>query len=134
MSRSTFRRSGAPGNVLEITDQSGPIGPRDHGPYPYDTSRASPASVTIAIVKTFVALFLAATFTQADIPMTLVSEDEAEPIHSAIIRKEAWTQDPVRRLRAEADRRMREGPWSVTIGPPKGVDLDPHEYYSEAPY
>jgi len=24
--------------------------------------------------------------------MTLVSEDEAEPIHSAIIRKEAWTQ------------------------------------------
>jgi Arc/MetJ-type ribon-helix-helix transcriptional regulator len=22
--------------------ESGPIGPRDHGPYPYDTSRASP--------------------------------------------------------------------------------------------
>jgi hypothetical protein len=85
-------------------------------------------------VRTFVALFLAATFTQADIPMTLVSEDEAEPIHSAIIRKEAWTQDPVRRLRTDADRRMREGPWSVTVDRPKGVDLDPHEYYSEAVY
>jgi hypothetical protein len=85
-------------------------------------------------VKTFAALILAVTFIQADIPMTLVSEDEAEPIHSAIIRKEAWTQDPVRRLRADADRRMKEGPWSVTTDRPKGVDLDPHEYYSEAPY
>jgi hypothetical protein len=85
-------------------------------------------------VKTFVALFLAATFSQADIPMTLVSEDEAEPIHSAVIRKEAWTQDPVRRLRADADRRMKEGPWSVTADRPKGVDVDPHEYYSEAAY
>ena len=85
-------------------------------------------------MKTFVALFLAATFSQADIPMTLVSEDEAEPIHSAIIRKEAWTQDPVRRLRADADRRMKEGPWSVTADRPKGVDVDPHEYYSEAAY
>jgi len=70
----------------------------------------------------------------ADFPMTLVSEDEAEPIHSAIVRKEAWTLDTVRRLRAEADRRMREGPWTVTAERPKGVDLDPHEYYSEAPY
>jgi hypothetical protein len=85
-------------------------------------------------VKTFVALFLVATFSRADIPMTLVSEDEAEPIHSAIIRKEAWTQDPVRRLRGDADRRMKEGPWSVTTDRPKGVDVDPHEYYSEAAY
>lgn len=66
--------------------------------------------------------------------MTLVSEDEAEPIHSAIIRKEAWTQDPVRRLRAEADKLMKEGPWTVTGDRPKGVDLDAHEYYTEAPY
>jgi hypothetical protein len=69
----------------------------------------------------------------AAIPMTLVSEDEAEPIHSAIIRKEAWTQDSVRRLRAEAEKRLKEGPWSVTTDRPKGIDLDPHEYYSEAP-
>jgi hypothetical protein len=66
--------------------------------------------------------------------MTLVSEDEAEPIHSAIIRKEAWTLDTVRRLRADADKRMREGLWTVTSDRPKGIDLDPHEYYSEAPY
>ena len=85
-------------------------------------------------MKTFVALFLAATFTQANNPMTLVSEDEAEPIHSAIIRKEAWTQDPVRRRRGDADRRMKEGPWSGTTDRPKGVDLDLHEYYSEAAY
>lgn len=66
--------------------------------------------------------------------MTLISDDEADPIHSAIIRKEAWTQDAVRRLRAEADKRVKEGPWTVTSDRPMGVDLDPHEYYSEAPY
>ena len=66
--------------------------------------------------------------------MTLLSEDEAEPIHSAIIRKEAWTLDPVRRLRAEAEKRLKEGPWSVTSDRPKDVGLDPHQYYSEAPY
>lgn len=68
------------------------------------------------------------------LPMTLISEDEAEPIRSAIIRKEAWTQDPVRRLRADADRRLKEGPWSVTTDRPKGLSIDVHDYYSEAPY
>jgi hypothetical protein len=70
----------------------------------------------------------------ADFPMTLVSEDEAEPIHSAILRKEAWTQDSVRRLRAEAEKRLKEGPWSVTYDRPPGLPLDVHDYYSEAPY
>lgn len=70
----------------------------------------------------------------ANLPQTLVSVDEAEPIHSAIARKEAWTLDPVRRLRAEADRRVREGPWTVTSDRPPDLQLDPHDYYSEAPY
>jgi hypothetical protein len=70
----------------------------------------------------------------AGIPMTLISDDEADPIHSAIIRKEAWTQDAVRRLRAEADKRVKEGPWSVTSDRPAGLELDPRDYYSEAPY
>ncbi len=66
--------------------------------------------------------------------MTLVSDDEAEPIRSAILRKESWTQDAVRRLRAAADLRLKEGPWSVTTDRPKDVELDLHDYYSEAPY
>ena len=68
------------------------------------------------------------------VPMSLVSDAEAEPIHSAIVRKEAWTIEPVRRLRAEAERRMKEGPWTVTSDRPPGLTLDAHEYYSEAPY
>ena len=64
--------------------------------------------------------------------MTLVSGDEAEPIHSAVIRQEAWTQDSVRRLRLDADRFMKENGWTVTSDRPIGADLDPHEYYSEA--
>ena len=67
-------------------------------------------------------------------PMTLVSESEAETIHSAVVRKEAWTIDPVRRLRLDAERRMKEGPWSVTFDRPEGLTLDVHEYYSQAPY
>ena len=67
-------------------------------------------------------------------PATLVSDDEAEPLRSAITRKEAWTQDDARRLRAEADRRISQGPWSVTFERPAGLILDPHDYYSEAPY
>jgi len=67
-------------------------------------------------------------------PMTVVSESEAEPIHSAVVRKEAWTIEPVHRLRLEAERRMKEGPWSVTFDRPPGLTLDVHEYYSQAPY
>jgi hypothetical protein len=87
-------------------------------------------------VKIAVFLIAAAAAGQAaSIPMTLISEGEAEPIHSAIIRKEAWTLDSVRRLRAEADKRLREGPWTVTSDRPAGMmDVDPHDYYSEAPF
>jgi Alginate lyase len=67
-------------------------------------------------------------------PMTIVSDDEADPLRSAITRKEAWTQDSARRLRSDADRRMLQGPWSVTYERPSGILLDPHDYYSEAPY
>jgi hypothetical protein len=67
-------------------------------------------------------------------PMTLISESEADPIHSAILRKEAWTQDAVRRLRLEADKRVKDGPWTVTTDRPNNIELDPHDYYSEATY
>lgn len=83
-------------------------------------------------VLLFIAVVLCAA--AADVPQTLLSEEEAEPIHSAIIRKETWTLDPVRRLRAEAEKRLHEGPWSVTSDRPTDLQLDPHDYYSEAPY
>ncbi|MBZ5576240.1 MAG: alginate lyase family protein [Acidobacteriia bacterium] len=70
----------------------------------------------------------------ASSPMTLVSEGEADPVRSAITRKEAWTRDASARLRAQADRRVKEGPWSVTFDRPSGIALDLHDYYSEAPY
>jgi len=65
--------------------------------------------------------------------MTLVSDDEAEPIHSAILRKEAWTIESVRNLRADAEKRLQQGPWTVTADRPKDLDIDTHDYYSEAP-
>jgi Alginate lyase len=93
-------------------------------------------SVTIPLVRIGLVLILAASQIRAaaDMPMTLVSENEAEPIHGAILRKEAWTQDAVRRLRADADKRMTQGPWTVTASRPKNIELDAHDYYSEATY
>jgi hypothetical protein len=70
----------------------------------------------------------------AGLPMSVVSEAEADPIRSAIVRKEAWTVDPVRHLRAEAEHRLKDGPWTVTSERPQGVDIDVHDYYSQAPY
>lgn len=70
----------------------------------------------------------------ADSARTLLTEREAEPIRSAIARKEAWTLEPVRRLRAAAERHLKEGPWSVTFDRPANVDIDAHDYYSVAPY
>jgi hypothetical protein len=82
----------------------------------------------------FLFILLSAWMPAADMPRTLVSEDEAEPIRSAIIRKESWTLDPVRRLRAEAEKRLKDGPWTVALERPKDLAIDPHDYYSEAPY
>jgi len=95
----------------------------------------SPIRYNSAVVRIAAVFILTATCVHAaGVPITLVSEDEIEPIRSAITRKEAWTLDSVRRLRAEADRRLREGSWTVTSDRPRNVDLDPHDYYSEAPY
>jgi hypothetical protein len=86
-------------------------------------------------VKSFLlALFVVSCARATGVPMTLLSDAEAEPIHSAIVRKEAWTIEPVRRLRAEAERRLKDGPFTVTADRPQGLTLDVHEYYSEAPY
>lgn len=86
------------------------------------------------IVRTASVFLLGAVCVQAAAsPMTLVSEGEADPLRSAITRKEAWTQEATVHLRLQAERRMKEGAWSVTFERPRGIDLDPHEYYSDAP-
>lgn len=80
-------------------------------------------------------MILAALCVQAaPTPMTLISDAEADPLRSAITRKEVWTQESARNLRADADRRMKEGPWSVTVDRPAGVFLSLNDYYSEAPF
>ena len=88
---------------------------------------------TIAIVRIASVFLLAALWVRAaPVPMTLVSDAEADALRSAITRKEVWTQDATRRLRLQAERRLKEGPWSVTFERPAGIDLDSHDYYSDA--
>jgi hypothetical protein len=38
------------------------------------------------------------------------------------------------RLRAEADRALKQGPWSVTYHRPSSPKIDIHDYFSEGPY
>ncbi len=38
------------------------------------------------------------------------------------------------RIRALAAQAVKAGPWSVTASRPKGLSLNPHEYFSEGPY
>jgi hypothetical protein len=101
---------------------------------PADPCKAEVHSLQSVRVRSAAFIFVVASFARAaDTPATLVSGDEAEPIHSAVTRQEAWTQDPVRRLRLDAERYLKEGVWTVTADRPKAIDLDPHEYYSESP-
>ena len=104
---------------------------------PRGTAAMTMLRIQSQLVKSVVFFILSAAVVRAtDIPRTLVSEDESEPIHSAISRKEAWTVDSVRRIRAEAEKRMKEGPWTVTSERPVGITPEPdsHDYFSEAPY
>src|SRR4051794_10895668 len=99
-----------------------------------NAASASGFGYNCAVRTAFLSISVAICLGAADVPRTLVTENEVDPIHSAIIRKEAWTLEPVRRLRAEADKRLKEGPWTVTTERPQGIELDPHDFYSEAPY
>jgi len=120
-----------------MRDQGVPRGP---GGPPYNATAngckvQSRFPLQFTVVKCAIVVVIVTSYAWGQgIPMTLVSSPEAEALHSAIVRREAWTLDSVRRLRAEADRRSKEGPWSVTTERPQGVAMDIHEFYSEAPY
>jgi hypothetical protein len=85
-------------------------------------------------MRVWVLILLAVCGEAAVPPMTLVSDNEADPLRSAITRNEAWTRESAQRLRADANKRMTQGPWNVTTERPVDLPLDPHDYYSEAPY
>jgi len=59
----------------------------------------------------------------AEYRTTLVSADEAEPIHSAVVRKEAWTQESIRLLRANADHRLKDADLRVCLEKFAACDL-----------
>ncbi len=59
--------------------------------------------------------------------LLLLTEDDARMIGEALRRNDA----PLRRL---ADAALEKGPWNVTGHRPKGIEVPPHEYYSEGPY
>jgi len=60
-------------------------------------------------------------------PMLLLSEDDSRAITASIQRNPAA-------LRRLADAALTRGPWNITGHRPKGIEVPPHEYYSEGPY
>lgn len=66
--------------------------------------------------------------------LIFLSAADAVRIRAAVQAGERWTERPVRALRAEAEKWMRLGPWSVTYHRPPGAAAGPNRYYSEATY
>ena len=65
----------------------------------------------------------------------LVNPSEADAMRAVITRGDPAAAAAAQALREAADRALREGPWTVTATrPPRGGNLDPHDYYSEGPY
>jgi len=59
--------------------------------------------------------------------LVLLTDDDVRLIGVALHRNDA----PLRRL---ADSALEKGPWNVTGHRPQGIEVPPHEYYSEGPY
>src|SRR5216684_1218782 len=66
--------------------------------------------------------------------LLLLSSDEAHAIREAIRAKDPRYSDDLSELRNLADGALEKGPWSVTFSRPTGIEVPPHEYYSEGPY
>jgi hypothetical protein len=85
-------------------------------------------------VKCLLLFFAALGAFAADSAFLFVSPRDAAGIKAAVKAREPWTAASVRELRRDAERAIKEGPWSVTFERPKNIAADPHDYYSEAPY
>ena len=87
------------------------------------------------MVTSFVLLLLSASWTAADTPTVFILDG----VHLAEMRQKVLGRpldfaEPQRAIRKDADRALREGPWSVMDKehlPPSG---DKHDYYSVGPY
>jgi len=79
-------------------------------------------------------LLAAAAYASSADPALMLSGSDAEQIRRAVAQHADWASGPAGRLRAEAGRCLKEGPWSVTYERPKGLAIDSHDYYSEGTY
>lgn len=68
-------------------------------------------------------------------PRLFLSENELARIKDALA-KNGRFDEPAAQMRANAERALKAGPWSVTYERPvgRGVDAGPNDYYSEGPY
>jgi hypothetical protein len=64
----------------------------------------------------------------------LFSKAEAAAIKEGIKNHSPALQAPAAKLRDEAEKCMKRGPWSVTFHRPKGVPAGPNDFFSEGPY
>ena len=64
----------------------------------------------------------------------LLSAAELEDLKAAAGRRDLRVAALADRLRADAERRFAQGPWSVTFHRPKGIQIGVHDFFSEGPY
>jgi hypothetical protein len=66
--------------------------------------------------------------------LVLLSQADARAIAAGIKRNDPEFAAGAASLRKLADAALEKGPWNITGHRPKGIEVPPHEYYSEGPY
>lgn len=64
----------------------------------------------------------------------LFSCAEAQALKRRVAANDAQIAPLAARLKEDAERRMKAGPWSVTFNRPKGTPAGEHDFFSEGPY
>jgi len=67
------------------------------------------------------------------VPVLLFSAAELKRVKKAL-RAPGGLETHAKQMRANAEKALSDGPWSVTYQRPKSVDASPNDYYSEASY
>lgn len=68
------------------------------------------------------------------VDLLFFSDREAQDLRAAVERQDPRVLPAAERVRQAADRRLKQGPWSVTTARPKDTTAGAHDFYSEGPY
>ena len=72
--------------------------------------------------------------TARPVDLLFFSDKEAQDLRAGVERQDPRVLPAAERVRKAADRRLAQGPWSVTFARPNDTTAGSHDFYSEGPY